>query len=792
MSAKSKSRKKETTKVNPPQKTILKQELETRFLSYALSTIVSRALPDVRDGLKPVHRRVLYSMNQLRLGHDAKFRKSATVVGDVIGKYHPHGDQAAYDTMVRLAQDFSLRYPLIEGQGNFGNIDGDPAAAMRYTEARLTRLAGELLADLKKETVDFVPTYDSTQMEPRLMPARFPNLMVNGSSGIAVGIATNIPPHNMTETMKALIDLVDKPKLETKDLLKHIKGPDFPTGGQLLASKSDLLGVYESGRGPLKVRGEWVTESIGRGKWHIIITSIPYSVNKTSLIEKIADLIISKKLQAIVDIRDESTEDIRVVLEPKSQTVEADKVMAYIFKHTDLQVNFAVNMTALTPESKPLRHSLRQMLKSFLDFRYKTTQKRLTYELRIIEERLHILSALAKVYKSLDEAIAIIRKSKIRDDAKNGLIQRFKLDETQANAILDLRLSALVGLEISRIRKDKAEKEAEREIIRGVLGSKARLWKLVRKELVLILDTYGDNRKTKVIASIGAEQEYSAEDFIDHEDTHVIVSGDGWVRRARNVASPDTLRFKNGDSLLSLIPVNTRDIVCFFTSAGKVYGLRALDITQTTGFGDPIQSIFKFADKERVISVIGFAQPDSMGAAPKAANDRAQPSQGALFGGRADDKSARAYGETIGQGDELLIVTESGMGFKIGSDSLGETNKNGRKIANLKGDDALFGVNLITGGLLFTLSSDGRGLLCKLKEVPLLSGAGAGARLMKIKPGARLLGFKVVDKNDKVTLIYLNGKDNTIKISSLDKGARGTVGRVVGARRKKLLVLAKG
>ncbi len=496
-----------------PKDIALREELESRFLSYALSTIVSRALPDVRDGLKPVHRRVLYSMNQLKLSNEGRFRKSAVVVGDVIGKYHPHGDQASYETMVRLAQDFSLRYPLVEGQGNFGNIDGDPAAAMRYTEAKLSEIAGELLTDLKKETVDFVPTYDDTSLEPALLPARFPNLLVNGSSGIAVGIATNIPPHNLTEVIDALVALIDKPDLELKDILKYIKGPDFPTGGYLLASKKELKDVYESGRGPLKIRGDWSVEKLSRGKWNLIISAIPYSVNKTSLIEKIADLIITKKLPALVDVRDESTEDIRIVLEPKSQTVDPAKVMIFLFKHTDLQTNFAVNLTALTPSSKPLRHSLLQMLKSFLGFRYHTIEKKLVYELGVIEERLHILVALAKVYSKLDEAIKIIRSSKTRDEARTGLMNRFKLDEVQANAILDLRLSALVGLEISKIRKEKAEKEAERELIKSILSSEKKLWKLTRKELIEIRDKYGDKRLTKVSSSAKDELEYTAGRF---------------------------------------------------------------------------------------------------------------------------------------------------------------------------------------------------------------------------------------------------------------------------------------
>jgi len=769
--------------------TVLQTELESRFLAYALSTIVSRALPDVRDGLKPVHRRVLYAMSQMRLSPDARFRKSAAVVGDVMGKYHPHGDQAIYDTMVRLAQDFSLRYPLVDGQGNFGNIDGDSPAAMRYTEAKLTKLAGELLVELKKETVDFLPTYDGALIEPKLLPARFPNLLVNGSSGIAVGLATNIPPHNLNETINALVAMIDEPNLETKEVLKYIKGPDFPTGGVIIASAKELREVYETGRGSIKVRGEWHEETAKRGKRQIIITSVPYTVNKSRLIEKIADLIITEKLPTIVDVRDESTEVIRVVLEPKNADVDCAKVMSYVYKHSDLQTNFAVNLTALTPSATPVRHSLYQMLRSFLDFRYETTEKRLTYDLRLIEERLHILKALAKIYNNLDQAIAIIRKSKTREMARNGLIDYFKFDETQANAILDLRLAALVSLEISKIKKEKAEKEAEREIISTVLASKAKKWRLVRKELIGIRDEYGDKRQTKIVASVKDEPEYHPESFVEHEDTHVIVSTNGWVRRMKTVANPQTLRFKEGDRLLSWIPMSTRDLICFFTSAGKVYCVRALDIQQTTGFGDPVQSMFKFGDGERIVRVMAMTKDGEI----SGANDAPKKvGQRGLFDNIDARDVAGVYGETIGEGAELFVVTEMGNGFKFSSDILVETTKSGRKFANVKRDDAVFTVFVTRKPLLFTLSSDGRGLLSQMKEVPVLSGAGAGVRLMKLKPGAKLRGVKNIGKNDAVIITYYSGRDDKIKVANLEKGTRGTVGRIVASRRKKLLGLSNG
>ncbi|MBI4664885.1 MAG: DNA topoisomerase IV subunit A [Nitrospinae bacterium] len=769
-----------------------KEELESRFLSYALSTIVSRALPDVRDGLKPVHRRVLYAMSQLRLSADARFRKSAAVVGDVIGKYHPHGDQAVYDTMVRLAQDFSLRYPLVEGQGNFGNIDGDAAAAMRYTEAKLTKIAGELLEDLHKETVEFNPTYDETNIEPRLLPARFPNLIVNGSSGIAVGLATNIPPHNLSETVNALVAMIDEPRLETKDILKYIKGPDFPTGATSITSKAELKEIYETGRGSIKLRGEWNKEELPKGKWQLVITSIPYTVNKSRLIEKIAELIVEKKLPTIVDIRDESTEDIRIVLEPRSPDVDPEMAMGFLFKHSDLQISFPVNLTALTAESVPLRHSLGQMLRSFLDFRLVTTEKRLRYELKLIDERLHILKAYAKVYNDLDTAIAIIRKAKVKDEARQGLMGHFKLDEIQANAILDLRLSALVGLEISKIKKEKAEKEAEREIIDSVLASPGKMWKVVRKELLEIKEKYGDARRTKIVLGGMEEQEFDAESFIQHEDTNVIVSRSGWIRRLKNVANPESLRFKEGDSLLAWLPLNTRDFVCFFTSAGKVYTARALEITQTAGFGDPVQSFFKFGDGERLISVIGMIKAQE-GAEAEEGDKARKVGQRDLFDQLKSTEVGKVYGEIVDENAELMLVTEAGMGFRFGGAlAAGETTKNGRKVANLKDDDAVFSVTVVERKpMLFVLSGDGHGLLMNTDEIPVLAGAGAGVRLIKMKPGVVLAGARSVSKSEQIAIVYIAGKDDLIKISSLEKGGRGSAGKKLASPKRKLIGIRK-
>jgi DNA gyrase subunit A len=759
----------------------IKTELESRFLSYALSTIVSRALPDVRDGLKPVHRRVIYAMNQLRLFHDARFRKCAAVVGEVMGKYHPHGDLAIYDALVRMAQSFSLRYPLVEGQGNFGSIDGDAPGAMRYTEARLQKLAGEMLEDLKKETVEFIPTFDGENQEPKLFPSRFPNLLVNGSSGIAVGVATNIPPHNMTETINAAVAMIEKPGLETRDLLRYVKGPDFPGGGEIISTRDEIRKIYETGHGSIKLRGEWEREELDRGKWQIIITSIPYTVNKSSLLIKIGELIGEKTIPYLVDVRDESTEDIRIVLEPKSLDVDVEKAMSFLYMHTDLQLNYHVNLTALTPQLKPERHSLAQALKSYLEFRFDTTRKRLTYDLAVLKERLLILAAYLKAHANLDRIIAIIRGSKTREEAREKIMKELKLNELQANAILDLRLAALVGLEIAKIKAEKGEKEVESEVIEDVLKSKDKLWKLIKKELIEIRDAYGDKRRTTILTSTKDEPEYTAEDFIEHEETHVIISRDGWIRRVKNLIRPETLRFKTGDSLLAWLPISTRDLVCFFTSAGKVYCIKAIEIAQTAGFGDPVQSVFKFADKERVVAVMGIIQVGEEGEG----KGKRSPQSG-LFD-QLDSRQVEAiYGQIILKETTLFLATEKAMGFRFSSSALGETNRNGKKIASVKEDDAVLGISIAKKSRVFTLSDDGRGLKFDLEEVPMLGGPGSGVRLMNLKPGQTLRSYRLVDDKEKITLTYISGKDDTFKVSGLEKGARGTVGRVLVSRKRQL------
>src|SRR3954469_338775 len=490
--------------------TPLHEEARRRYLNYALSVITPRALPDVRDGLKPVQRRIIYGMfHDHHLTHEAKYQKCAKVVGTIMGQYHPHGDVAIYDALVRMAQDFSLRYPLVDGHGNFGSLDGDSAAAMRYTECRLAALAAELVQELNKRTIDYRPNDHGSQVEPLVPPARLPQLLMNGTTGIAVGMATNIPPHNLAELCDALIDLSKHKDLEVKDLLKHIKGPDFPTGGQILNSKSELREIYETGQGSVRVRGEWKLEELPRGGKQVVVTSIPYSVNKSNLVAKFGDLVRERKLTPLLDVRDESTKDVRIVLEIKRDS-DPELVMAYLYKHTPLQTNFGVNLTCLVPTANPevgapKRLDLKSILRYFLDFRFDVVTRRFEYDLKQVQQRLHILEGFAKVYDALDEMLKMIRKSEGKEDAAKKLIKRFKLSEEQADAILEMKLYRLAKLEILVIEKELKEKRSEQRRLKELLASDRSRWAVVREEIAEIQKAYADKRRTR-IGGAGSEE----------------------------------------------------------------------------------------------------------------------------------------------------------------------------------------------------------------------------------------------------------------------------------------------
>src|SRR5689334_7321282 len=574
----------------------LHEAAQSRYLNYALSVITARALPDVRDGLKPVQRRILYTMWQQNLTADAKHRKCAKVVGDVMGSFHPHGDAALYETLVRMAQPFSLRYPLVDGSGNFGSLDGDSAAAMRYTECRLTRISDEMLSEIEQTTVAFRPNYDGTKTEPVVLPARIPNLLVNGTTGIAVGMATNIPPHNLGEVCTALVKLLDNDELSSAQLGRYIKGPDFPTGGQILNSGEELKEIYKTGSGSIRLRGTWDIGPETRSTKTIYVDSIPYTVNKSQLVERIAEVVISRKLPPLLDVKDLSTEDVRIALEMKKDADEK-MIMAYLFKHTPLQINFPVNLTCLIPTEnpevgRPERLDLKQILWHFLHFRLEVVTRRLEHELAALRKRIHILEGFEKVFDALDEIIRMIRKSDGKADAAEKIIKRFELDAEQTDAILELKIYRLARLEILIIRNELEEKRRRARQIGSLLKDDAGRWKLVRTEIEEVQRKYGDpkiDKRRTAIASDAGEPEYTAEQFIVEEDNVVIVSRDGWVKRQKDVKDLSTTRLREGDAVLAVLPGSTRATVVFMSNFGTAYTSRVIDVPASTGYGEPVQ-----------------------------------------------------------------------------------------------------------------------------------------------------------------------------------------------------------
>ena len=725
----------------------LPEEARRRYLNYALSVITSRALPDVRDGLKPVQRRILFAMFQnLHLTPDAKFKKSATVVGDVIGKYHPHGDVAIYDAMVRMAQPFSLRAPLVDGHGNFGSLDGDAAAAYRYTEARLKPLAIELISEIRKRTVDWRPNFDGVHFEPVVLPARFPNLLVNGATGIAVGMATSIPPHNPVEVLDAAIAAVED---ADADPLKHIKGPDFPTGGLLLGGKREMRALYEGGQGTLKLRAEWEVEEGPRGAQTIVITSIPYAQEKAALVGKIADVIIERRLPVLVDVRDESTDDVRIVLEIKRETDPA-LVMTYLYKHTPLETTVPVNLTCLVPTAKPdvcepARLSLKAMLRHFLDFRFETVRRRFTFDLEELRLRIHLLEGFVVIYDALDEAIRIIRRSDGKADAAGKLMKRFGLDEEQVEAILETKLYKLARLEIDAIRAELKEKLAEAAIIEAILKSPKKLWNEVRGELGEVRETLaGEKRRTKVLSSVD-EPEYAAEAFIQHEDAYAVVTADGWLKRQREMKDPKTTRLREGDEVLAVLQGSTKELGVLFSNHGAAYVLRLNDVPPSTGYGEPVQKLFRFGDGERVVAALSL-----------------------------DPRVARPKNLT------LLAVTRRGLVFRFSADPFREvTTRAGRRFARpAKGDEVAHVFVCEEKDLVALASEKGRAILFAASEVPVLAGPGKGVLGFKLAADDRLVGAAVFGEDEKrATLTLVNGKgtEHTItkRYTPVSRGGKG-------------------
>src|SRR5688572_24925296 len=737
----------------------LHEAAQSRYLNYALSVITSRALPDVRDGLKPVQRRILYTMWQQNLTADTKHRKCAKVVGDVMGSYHPHGDAALYETLVRMAQSFSLRYPLVDGSGNFGSLDGDSAAAMRYTECRLARLADEMLEEIDQRTVHFRPNYDGTKTEPVVLPARIPNLLVNGTTGIAVGMATNVPPHHLGEVCAALIKLLDNPDLSSVQLCRYVKGPDFPTGGQILNSADELKEIYKSGSGTIRLRATWEEGPSTRAAQTVYVTSIPYATNKAGLVERIAEVVLSRKLPPLLDVKDVSTDDVRIELELKKDA-DPRMVMAYLFKNTPLQTNIFVNLTCLIPTEnpevgRPERLDLKAILWHFLHFRLEVVTSRLEHELAALTRRIHILEGFEKVFDALDEIIRIIRKSEGKADSAEKIMKRFALDAEQTDAILELKLYRLARLEILVIQNELGDKRKRARQIGTLLKDEDSRWKLVRDEIEEVQDEYGkgDKRRTRIEAV--EEVAFSADDFIVDEDNVVIVSRDGWVKRQKEVRDLSTTRLREGDSVMAVLPGSTRASVVFFSNFGAAYTSRIIDVPASTGYGEPVQKLFKLRDRERVIAAFSL-DPRAIGSI-----------------------AARKEGEPAPV--HALAVTSDGYSLRFGLEQFVEpSTRAGRRYARPSDGVEVVGVAAITGSeTVIAATQEARAILCAADEVNYLSGPGKGVILIKLQSDEdRVLGFIAsTGDRDIMRVETSRGAEQTISTTKYEVTGRGGKGR---------------
>ena len=673
----------------------LAEELSKRYLSYAMSTIVSRSLPDVRDGLKPVHRRLLYAMRQLHLDPKSGFKKCARVVGDVIGKYHPHGDSAVYGAMVRLAQDFSVRYPLVDGQGNFGNIDGDGAAAMRYTEARLTEFAIAMMEGLNDNAVDFMETYDGEESEPAVMPSMVPNLLCNGSAGIAVGMATNIPPHNLSEVCDALLYLIENPECEIEPLVRKIKGPDFPTGGYIIDKFENILDAYRQGKGVFRIRAKWEKEDLGHGQYQIVITEIPYMVPKAKLVEKIASLLLEKKIPLLSDIRDESSHDIRIVLEPKSRLVDAGLLMEHLFKQTDLESRFNLNMNVLDSDGVPRVMSIKEVLREFLNHRHTVLIRRTNYRLEKINYRLEILSGYLIAYLNLDRIIQIIREE---DDPKAVMMKEFKLTDNQSEAILNMKLRSLRKLEESQIREEYDELSEEKAGLEELLGDEGKRWLAIAAEIRQMKEKFGKKtalgRRRTEFSEVAEEIEVPLEALIEKEPITVILSQKGWIRSLKgHVSLTDEFKFKDDDALQIALHAQTTDKLVIMDSSGKFFNVAANEIPSGRGFGQPLRLMIDVANNDEVVSMFVFE--------PKAS---------------------------------YLIASKRGYGFIIDENHIIAQTRNGRKIMNVsEGDAAMFCLK-VTGDMVAIVGDNRKLLVFKSEEIPTLA-RGRGVGLQKYKDG---------------------------------------------------------
>jgi len=727
-------------------------EMQESYLDYAMSVIISRALPDVRDGMKPVHRRILYAMWSIGLRANAKYRKSATVVGEVLGKYHPHGDQAVYDSMVRMAQPFSMRYTLVNGQGNFGSMDGDSAAAMRYTEAKLGKIAEELLYDIEKNTVDFIPNYDGSHNEPAVLPAKLPNLLLNGTMGIAVGMATSIPPHNLTEIINGIMHLIDNPNATAKDLMEFVKGPDFPTGG-IIYNKKDIEQAYGTGKGSIVMRGKAEIEEQKNGSFRIVITEIPFQVNKASLVESIADLVQNKKLDGIKDLRDESDKDgVRIVIELKKDAYPK-KVLNRLYTLTYLQTSFHVNMLALVDGIQPRVLNLKTVLEEYIKHRQVVIRRRAQYDLERAEERAHILQGLKKAVDKINAVIQVIKKSKDKDQAKVNLMKTFKFTEKQSIAILEMKLSQLANLERLRIESELKEKLSLIKELKSLLASKKKILDVIKKELGEIKDKYGDERKTQVQA--GAVGQFSQEDLIPNEATVVMMTRDGYLKRV----APETfkaqkrggrgvigLTTKEEDTVEKLISTTTHSDLLFFTSKGRVFQMKAYDVPVASrqAKGQAIVNFLQLGTNEKISSLMSLDELDDC--------------------------------------KYLMMVTKKGIIKKVDIEDFQSVRKSGLIAVKLKGEDMLEWVKPSTGkDDVIVVTAKGQAIRFKEKQIRAMGRTASGVRAIRLKDGDEVEGMDLISdgkaqQNEQLLVVMTKGYGKRSLLSHYRVQGRGGSG----------------
>ncbi|HEY1859795.1 MAG TPA: DNA topoisomerase (ATP-hydrolyzing), partial [Gemmataceae bacterium] len=736
----------------------LSQEARRRYLTYALSVITSRALPDVRDGLKPVQRRILYAMyHDLHLLADGRPSKCARIVGEVTGKYHPHGDDAVYEALVRMAQDFVMRVQLVKGQGNFGSVDGDEPAARRYTEAKLAAPAERLMVELRQRTVDMRPSYNNERDEPVVLPAQFPNLLVNGGSGIAVGMATNIPPHNLGDVIKAATHLIDDPDATTANLLDRLKGPDFPLGGKVVTDRSTLRKIYEEGTGSIKVQGEWKTETHGKRE-QIIITSIPYGVNKGNLELAIGDIINSRKVPQLIGLTNETNEKdgLRIALDVKPET-DPNLVMAYLYRHTALQESFPFNLTVLVPDedgkTRPERLGLKALLRYFLDFRFATVRRRFEYDLEQLRKRIHILQGFRIVFNALDKAIKLIRESQGKQDAAEKLIKAFRLDELQVEAILEAQLYKIAQMEIRKILDELREKKAEAEQIEGILRSTRKLWSVVKHELEEVGEKFGDRRRTR-IASSEDELDFDEEAYIVRENTNVVLTRDGWIKRVGRLTSIESTRIREGDAVIAVAPGNTLDHVIFFADDGVACTMRMNEVPASSGYGEPISKFYRLADQVKVVNAVStderFTPPDE------------KPKNGDA------------------PGPHILVVTSQGQTLRtpLGPFRTAST-KIGRRYVRLNEGDRVVMATVLRGDeeTIYLASADGHVLHFNVDDINILAGVGKGVMGIKLTEGDSCLGGALMSgRFDKMVLETSGGRTMEFGRNKYDVTSRGGKG----------------